>query len=728
MDISPLMDFLKRAQEEGKEYFVWLAAQTDPGWNAPTLEATPEGGTVPVPNSGFPVIGQLAKLEQGKSQVTFQRNLMVSAASLNGVTVGFAADNKAMEAKFAKRLYQPLENEVILTIQGTGTDQGGEGKRRFFYAFQISANLRQDSLYQASLDHQNTFAIIDTSQGDSVSETITGTIQSKDGRPVKLKSVDSVILYAYQGNSLEENITATNVTWSGNTFSFQVQKEKDWSGSRYVTPAVTYQLEGGEEESEMIPRSTVSFLLFVGNKEELKVDQIITFHMDQASGGKVTSQPVRLDFPGEMIKSGSSPTLWSDSAALGGNAGVQQKDGTWVFTLPTDQVDQVIRFQVILFTQGSSATYILYIPVTVQKIYPDTGSDPLPPSLTQRVENAPEGSTVKTTLAQGQQVDEKTLEALAGRDVTLEVKSGDVTLRIHGEDVPKDAALPPLTARGVLDGDAVPSETVESLGAGLECRTLSLTNQEEFGYPVEIVLSFPEQEGIYANLYRYEENGLYGPQQGNTPVFQQSVPLSGEGEALFTVEKGGDYVILFDEISHRLPFFDVEPTDWFQEDVRYVWRRGWMLGMENGDFAPQQSLTRAQLMQILYNQAGCPPVTGQRDFSDVQATGWYWEAVQWGAQQGVTQGYEDGSFRPNEPITRQQMAVMLHRFHQGTESTSLAGFSDGNRVASWAEEAMEWAVDQGILEGMSDGILNPQGSATRAQSAAMFRRIAQKIE
>lgn len=130
---------------------------------------------------------------------------------------------------------------------------------------------------------------------------------------------------------------------------------------------------------------------------------------------------------------------------------------------------------------------------------------------------------MKTTLSQGQQVAEKTLEALAGRDVTLEVRTGDVTLRIYGKDVPQDTELPPLTARGVLDGDAVPQEKVESLSAGLKSHTLSLSDQEEFGYPVTVLLSYPEQKGQYLNLYRYEENSLYGPGKGKMLVFQQSL-------------------------------------------------------------------------------------------------------------------------------------------------------------------------------------------------------------
>lgn len=716
-DIGPLQGFLKRMNQDGN-HFAWLVAQKAPAWESPVLKADPEGETVPVPNSNFPAIGQLAELKN--DQVTFDQSVEISAVNLKGVSADFTED-QSIEVEFAKRLYQPLEEEnLALTISGKGTK---ESSRKFHYILQATVNLRQNSLYQVSLDYQEDFLIIDTTEGKNEPVTVTGTIRRTDGEPVELKKISEIKLSEY--TSKLSFVEATDVQCSGNTFSFQV-KLKDanwnWKGAQYLTPEITYTLADGTPET--MPAKTAGFLFFAGDPSGLKVDRTITFHMDQVSNGEITSQPVHLEIPGEKV---NTTTLYTADIGHIFCWAQQQADGTWVFTLPVDNVDRAELLYIVLDPDSVNDNPRLYVPVTVQKIYPnDGGGDPLPPSLEQQVKNAPEGSTVKTTLSQGQQVDAKTLEALAGRDVKLKVKTGDVTLRIDGKDVPKDAELPPLTARGVLDGDAVPQEKVEGLSAGLFSRTLSLEGQEEFGYPVTVLLSFPEQKGQYLNLYRYEENSLYGPGKGKMLVFQQSVRVPEDGKVELRLEQGGDYVMLFDQLSHETPFLDVSSDDWFQEDVRFVWRMGWMEGMENGDFAPNQTLIRAQLMQILYNQAGCPEVAGQGDFSDVAEISWYFEAVQWGAQQGVTQGYEDGSFRPNEPISRQQLAVMLYRFHQGAEGGSLEGFADAGQVASWAEEAMEWAVGQGIVGGMEGDMLAPQGNATRAQSAAVLCRLAQK--
>lgn len=716
-DIGPLEGFLDR-MNQGEDCFAWLVAQKAPDWNIPVLEAKPEGETVLVPNSNFPAIGQLAELKN--DQVTFDQSVEISAVNLKGVSADFTED-QSIEVEFEKRLYQPLEEEdLALTISGKGTK---ENSQKFHYILQATVNLRQDSLYQVSLDYQEDFLIIDTTKGETTSTTVTGTIRRTDGKPVQLKKISEIKLSEY--TSKLSYVEATDFQCSGNTFSFQVKLKdanRNWKGAQYLTPKITYTLADGTPET--MPAKTAGFLFFVGDPSGLKVDRTITFHMDQASNGEITSQPVHLEIPGETVN--TTTTLYTADIGHIFCKAQQQADGTWVFTLPVNNVDRAELLYIALDRDDAGDSPRLYVPVTVQKIYPDDGGEDLPPSLEQQVKNAPEGSTVKTTLSQGQQVDAKTLEALAGRDVKLEVRTGDVTLRIDGKDVPKDAELPPLTARGVLDGDAVPQEKVEGLSAGLFSRTLSLEGQEEFGYPVTVLLSLPEQKGQYLNLYRYEENSLYGPGKGKMLVFQQSVLVPEDGKVELRLEQGGDYAMLFDELSHETPFLDVSRDDWFQEDVRFVWRMGWMEGMENGDFAPNQTLTRAQLMQILYNQAGCPEVAGQGDFSDVAEISWYWEAVQWGAQQGVTQGYEDGSFRPNEPISRQQLAVMLYRFHQGAEGGSLEGFADAGQVASWAEEAMEWAVGQGIVGGMEGDMLAPQGNATRAQSAAVLCRLAQK--
>ena len=135
-------------------------------------------------------------------------------------------------------------------------------------------------------------------------------------------------------------------------------------------------------------------------------------------------------------------------------------------------------------------------------------------------------------------------------------------------------------------------------------------------------------------------------------------------------------------------------------------------------------LTRAQMVQILYNLEGRPS-SGSETFSDVADTDWFAAAVAWAQQTGLVEGYDETTFGPDDALTRAQAATILQRYAkykgQSAESAGSLSFSDADTVPSWAEAAMRWCVSNGILQGM-DGALNPNGTATRAQIAAIMNR------
>ena len=176
-----------------------------------------------------------------------------------------------------------------------------------------------------------------------------------------------------------------------------------------------------------------------------------------------------------------------------------------------------------------------------------------------------------------------------------------------------------------------------------------------------------------------------------------------------------------------LPFTDVSKGDWFYDDVAYVYERGIMDGTTETLFAPSQGLNRGQLAMIFYRMAGEPEVTAKDSYSDVPATLWCAKAVTWASANGVVLGYEDGTFRPDEPVQRQQLAAMLFRYAvlQGlsvvTLEENLLRFHDSKAVAGYAVPAMNWVVGQGLLLG-KDNYLMPREQATRAQVAAVLHR------
>ncbi len=177
------------------------------------------------------------------------------------------------------------------------------------------------------------------------------------------------------------------------------------------------------------------------------------------------------------------------------------------------------------------------------------------------------------------------------------------------------------------------------------------------------------------------------------------------------------------------PFSDVSESDWYYDAVRFVHERDLMNGYSDGRFGPNAPLSRAQLAQILFNKEGRPGVNYLLDFSDVAGEAWYTEAVRWAASQGIVGGYGNSTFGPNDPITREQLAVMLWRYSGSPAAANdELHFNDEAEISGYALEAMRWAVENGILNGDGDGRLGPKVQATRAQVAQMLKNFIENQE
>lgn len=180
------------------------------------------------------------------------------------------------------------------------------------------------------------------------------------------------------------------------------------------------------------------------------------------------------------------------------------------------------------------------------------------------------------------------------------------------------------------------------------------------------------------------------------------------------------------EVGLTQTFADVKAGDWFFKDVEFVCANGLMNGASETAFAPNENTTRAQIAVIFYRLAGSPAAVGQNSFSDVEQ-GWYYDAATWAEQTGLMNGYENGNFAPDDFITREQLAAIFYRYAQTagydvTTKGALDSFADKDAVSAWAQNAMDWAVASGLMNGTGENQLDAQGTATRAQIAAMFHR------
>ena len=180
---------------------------------------------------------------------------------------------------------------------------------------------------------------------------------------------------------------------------------------------------------------------------------------------------------------------------------------------------------------------------------------------------------------------------------------------------------------------------------------------------------------------------------------------------------------------------DVAADAWYAENVRYVLDRG-LFDLTGADaFSPEAPMTRAMLATALYRMAGSPKGAGIADtpLTDVSPYADYAEAVAWCYASGVVSGYEDGTFRPSGSITREQIAAMFCRYAEKiagadmTASNDLSAYTDKGIISGWALDNVRWAVGAGLITGMTTDTIAPQGTATRAQTAAMVQRLAGHI-
>ena len=288
----------------------------------------------------------------------------------------------------------------------------------------------------------------------------------------------------------------------------------------------------------------------------------------------------------------------------------------------------------------------------------------------------------------------KTIEENASVDFTYTHSSSSGTTRYSVE------------VRGTTGGTVTASPTRAAKGA-----TVTLTVRADEGYQLD-GLTVTDSKGGTVKLTD-KGSGTY---TFTMPASKVTV------QATFTQNQSG-----------TLPFTDVKTGDWFYEAVQYVYDKGMMTGVSADRFAPASTTTRGMIVTILYRLENEPAVSGGSAFTDVESGAWYADAVAWAAANDIVNGTSATTFAPNSPITREQMATMLYRFAQYkgmdavTLQENLTGYPDGDQVSDYAIPAMNWAVGQGLIAGMENGTLVPQGSATRAQVATILMRFCESI-
>lgn len=182
------------------------------------------------------------------------------------------------------------------------------------------------------------------------------------------------------------------------------------------------------------------------------------------------------------------------------------------------------------------------------------------------------------------------------------------------------------------------------------------------------------------------------------------------------------------------PFTDAEPTAWYHDGVHFCIDNEYMLGYPDGTFQPDTATSRAMIITMLWRMEGSPQTEYEHGFADVKADDWYADAIAWGAENGIITGYGNGVCAADDVVTREQMAAFFYRFAElkgieikSDDSISTSDYTDADAISDWAEPTMEWACDSGLIKGMDNNNLAPQGNTTRAQVATMFVRFCEFI-
>ncbi len=465
------------------------------------------------------------------------------------------------------------------------------------------------------------------------------------------------------------------------------------------------------------------------------VSVTITINKVTYDGTKTAAGSVLANWSGEVelpaIPAGASygtPTYTGSDGAVtglsitggklsytGGNGIV--KDQTYTVTVPvtgaTNYVDYNITVTLTVTTRPSSGGG------TTTPSGPSTGSSDGWSQIEKELEQSAPGSTVTVDMNGTTKVPAEVFEAVAGKDVTLELDmGGGVKWEINGQDIPTDLDFTDLDMGVSLNTSDIPVDVINMVTGEKSTVQLSLAHDGEFGFTLTLTAPLGvENKGLWANLYHYNTTQ-------KQMLFETAAQVDASGNVALKFTHASEYAIVLDEKSHELPFTDTAKGAWYQGAVEYVYRNSIMTGTSGTTFEPNAPLSRAMVAQILYNLEGQPTVEGESTFADASGH-WAVNAIAWAQQTGVVNGYEDNTFRPNRAVSREELAQMLYNYakvkgYDLTASGDLTAFPDGSKVSSWAEAAMAWANGNELINGHDDGTLQPGGDSTRAQAASIL--------
>ena len=508
----------------------------------------------------------------------------------------------------------------------------------------------------------------------------------------------------------------------------------------WTTGTGNINIDGGTVEMENIPYGLLTRMggaasggdLSIANEAKILMKGVAMGTFPQgASALTVDSSTVEIEaaswglyWPGLMTLKNSTVICTTNYSAIGTNYDISYEyPGGYVF-LAGDTADAAQEISQSEQKTHLGDKYVKIAPVTV----PVTGIALDKTALTL----TPGGTaTLDATVTPENATDKTVTWGSSAPGVAAVDTSGTITAIAPGTAVITAAADGQSAQCTVTVNGAVPpaSDTDDSEP------TYSITlPTKTTGGQVKVSPRYAEQDSTVTLTVTLDE-GWELAELAVTSKNGTGIELTDKGDGKFTFTMPG-WAVTVEAVFTKVdepqpwnnPFTDVQDGAWYSEAVQYVYENNLMTGTGAATFSPDAAVNRGMLITILWRIEGNPVVDYLMDFEDVDPIAYYGEAIRWAADTGVAVGYGNGYFGPNDPVTREQLAVMLYRYavHSGMDAVplreNLNGFVDSGSVSPYAVQALNWAVGEGIITGKGNQILDPKGQATRAQAAVMLQR------
>ena len=349
-----------------------------------------------------------------------------------------------------------------------------------------------------------------------------------------------------------------------------------------------------------------------------------------------------------------------------------------------------------------------YIPP--QPTGPNTGNSEGWDDIQEEISQAQPGDTITIDMNGETEVPAEMFEEVAGKDVTVELDlGGGITWTVNGQDVPTDTSLSDLDLGVDLGTNGISADVINTVTGEYGTVQMTLAHDGAFGFTLTLTAPLGrENAGYWANLYHYDE-------EAEALTFETSAQIADDGSVALRMSHASQYAIVIDDKNHGENAG--QPTLNTQDHDAYL------LGYEDGTVRPEGSITRAEVATIFFrlltDESRDKFWSQTNDYTDVPADAWYNNAVSTLSNAGILDGYEDGTFRPDGNITRAEFATITARF---LEASYDGGNRFPDIDGHWAAEYINEAANAGIVDGYEDGTFRPQQNITRAEAVTMVNR------